>query len=138
MFKRLMYLLTAPAAIDVMIADEKDRLAEEERENDAHRLYLCFKHRQEPSYSSHGEVNCSYCQAKAKITDLSISNGLLKSKITYFRKKAAEWSNISVVPFSAPNEELKEANAKITLLNSKVKALQYTIDSYRRGELDPG
>lgn len=34
--------------------------------------------------------------------------------------------------------KIVEANAEITLLKSKVKALQSIIDQYRRGELDPG
>ena len=63
--KRLKYLFTSTEALDILIAKEQRKIDDAERENQIHRLDLCYKHRQEPNRSHYSEHNCYYCQLQA-------------------------------------------------------------------------
>lgn len=80
MFKRLKYLFTASAELDILIKKEHDILEKKKREDQIHRLNLCWKHRQEQNRSSFSEHNCHYCQAQKHIEFLNKELVILKQK----------------------------------------------------------
>lgn len=61
-FKRLMFLLTAGPEIDAIIKEEKRKALIKAHEDNAHRLNLCYKHRQEQNHSHFSSHNCDYCK----------------------------------------------------------------------------
>ncbi len=70
-FKRLKYLLTAPAELDELIEDIKTKAADEERIANRSRLDLCYRHRQEQNNSHFSPHNCDYCKLEEKINNLT-------------------------------------------------------------------
>jgi len=50
------------------VLEEKKRVKDDaEREANAHRLNLCYKHRQEQNHSHFSEHNCDYCKLRNQL-----------------------------------------------------------------------
>jgi len=66
-FKRIYLLFTYGKELDQVLKEKRQELLKIERENNKHRLNLCYKHRQEPYFSHYSEDNCDYCKLLKKL-----------------------------------------------------------------------
>jgi len=69
MLKRLKLLFTYGPELDQVLTQLRKANEEREREQNRHRLDLCFKHRQEPKRSHFSEHNCDYCKLLRKTNE---------------------------------------------------------------------
>lgn len=67
LLKRLQFVFRYGPELDQLVEKQRQENIAKKREEDKHRLKLCFKHRQEPNRSHYAEHNCDHCAALARI-----------------------------------------------------------------------
>jgi len=63
----LMLILNYGPELEELLKEKKQERLEAECEANAHRLNLCFKHRQEQNHSHFSEHNCDYCKLQNQL-----------------------------------------------------------------------
>lgn len=65
--KRLWLALTYGPELEEVLIIRRREAEGKRREDDQHRLHLCYRHRQERNHSHYAEHNCDHCKVLAKL-----------------------------------------------------------------------
>lgn len=71
--KYLKFLIDNRDSVYEIIREKEAERIIAEAKNNAHRLNLCFKHRQEQNHSHYSENNCDHCKLLEKVKQLEES-----------------------------------------------------------------
>jgi FtsZ-binding cell division protein ZapB len=122
-------VLFSGEAVDELVKEQQDLIDEAKREDERHRLNLCWKHRQEANHSSFSEHNCHHCQALEHIGDLNNYKTDLQKELYDLRHENDELRNTSVnTDILEENEELRARLRAVTGKNDKEISYELTME----------